>query len=140
MGIIVYLNFKGYCREAMEYYKHVLDGKNMKIMTYGDMPPEEGFILDENTRELVVHGDLEVLGTNIMFSDTLAHQDLTVGNNIHLNISLNDVDKLKSIFKKMKVDGQVITEFGATFWTKAYGYLIDKYGVGWMSIMLRNNR
>ena len=132
MGIIAYLNFNGNCREAMDFYKEAFKGEKLEVMTFGDMPPREGVELDDKTRAMVAHGNLEVLGTSIMFSDMPPGQAMVVGNNIHLNISLGDVDELKSIFDKLKVNAQVITELGATFWTKAYGYLIDKYGVGWM--------
>lgn len=43
MGLIAYLNFNGNCREAMEYYRDTFNGKNLSIMTLGDMPPEAGF-------------------------------------------------------------------------------------------------
>lgn len=79
-----------------------------------------------------MHGYLEVFDAAIMFSDTLPHMDLIFGNNIHLNISLNDLDKLKSVFEKMRVEGKIVVELGETAWSKAYGYMIDKFGIGWM--------
>jgi PhnB protein len=132
MAIIAYLNFNGNCREAMEYYRDTFNGRNLSFMTLGDMPAEAGFDINEENKGLIMHGYLEVFDTAIMFSDTLPHMDLIYGNNIHLNISLNDLEQLKSVFEKMRVEGKIVVELGETSWTKAYGYLIDKFGIGWM--------
>lgn len=132
MGIIAYLNFNGNCREAMEYYRDVFKGRNLSFMTLGDMPTDESFEVNDNNKGLIMHGYLEVFDTALMFSDTLPHLDLIKGNNIHLNISLNNLDELKSVFERMKIEGKVVVELGETSWTKAYGYMMDKYGIGWM--------
>lgn len=132
MSIIAYLNFNGNCREAMEYYRDVLKGKNLSSMTLGDMPSDAGIEINDENRGLIMHGYLEVFDTSIMFSDTLPHMELIRGNNIHLSITLNDLDELKSVFEKMRIDGKVVVELGETSWTRAYGYIIDKFGIGWM--------
>ncbi len=132
MSIIAYLNFNGNCREAMEYYRDVFKGQNLSYMTLGDMPPDAGFEINDDNKGLIMHGYLEVFDTAIMFSDTLPHMELIHGNNIHLNISLNNLDELKAVFERMRVEGKVVVELGETSWTKAYGYMIDKFDIGWM--------
>jgi PhnB protein len=38
-------------------------------MTYGETPPEPGFHLDEETKNLVMHTQLNIRGNTVMFSD-----------------------------------------------------------------------
>ncbi|HVI42144.1 MAG TPA: VOC family protein [Anaerovoracaceae bacterium] len=55
----------------------------------------------------------------------------TAGNNISLVLRSDDVDELKTMFNQLKEDGNVTMELQETFWSKCYGFVIDKFGIGW---------
>ena len=38
---------------------------------------------------------------------------------------------MKSLFHKLKEGGTVGMELQETFWSKCYGSLTDKFGIGW---------
>lgn len=42
-----------------------------------------------------------------------------------------DMDKIKALFNKLKEGGKVGMELQETFWSKCYGSLTDKFGIGW---------
>lgn len=71
------------------------------------------------------------MGGTVMFSDVPNDMPLTVGNNISLTVTSDNAEALKTAFHKLKAGGQVIMDLQKTFWSDLYGYLIDKYGVGW---------
>ncbi|MCR3760453.1 VOC family protein [Clostridium felsineum] len=131
MAIQAYVNFNGNCREAVEFYAKVFRTDKSKIMLYGDMPQREGFKLDDKTKNLVLNAELEVKGSKIMFSDITQGMELVVGNNITLVVTINNIEETKSIFNKLKEEGTVVMELQETFWSKSYGYVIDKFGIGW---------
>jgi Uncharacterized protein conserved in bacteria len=135
MAMQVYINFNGNCREAVEYYSGVFGTEKPKIMLFGDVPPDPGFPLSEETKNLVMHTELNIKGTKVMFSDVPPGRTLVIGNNISLVILGNDSDELKSLFNKLKDGGKVIMELQETFWSKLYGYLTDKYGISWQISM-----
>jgi Uncharacterized protein conserved in bacteria len=135
MAMQVYINFNGNCREAVEYYSGVFGTEKPKIMLFGDVPPDPGFPLSEETKNLVMHTELNIKGTKVMFSDVPPGRPLVIGNNISLVILGNDSDELKSLFNKLKDGGKVIMELQETFWSKLYGYLTDKYGISWQISM-----
>ncbi|KHD35441.1 glyoxalase [Clostridium acetobutylicum] len=131
MAIQAYINFDGNCREAVEFYAEVFETKKPKIMVYGDMPPKEGSKFNEETKNLVLNAALEVKGSTIMFSDIVPGMKLVVGNNISLVVIINDIDELKLIFNRLKEKGTVLMELQETFWSKCYGYVVDKFGIEW---------
>ncbi|GBF33903.1 PhnB protein [Desulfocucumis palustris] len=131
MAVQVYINFKGNCREAVEYYSEVFGTEKPKIMLFGDMPPDPGFPLTEHTKNLVMHTFLNIKGSMVMFSDVPPDMTFVAGNNISLVVSSKDMDEIKSIFDKLKAGGTVGMELQETFWSKCYGFVTDKFGIGW---------
>lgn len=131
MAINAYIYFNGNCREAVEFYAKAFNTQAPHISTFGDTPPNPAFPLTEQAKKLVMHAELSIAGSIVMFSDTFPGNPFTVGNNISLTAMSSDIDELKAFFNNMKEGGTVTMELQETFWTKCYGMLTDKFGIGW---------
>ena len=131
MPVQAYINFNGNCREAVEFYAEVFKTEKPQIMLYGDAPSDEGFPLTEETKNLVMHTTLKIKGSTVMFSDVPPGMPFVAGNNISLIIDSKDMDEIKSMFNKLKAAGTVGMDLQETFWSKCYGFVTDKFGVGW---------
>lgn len=131
MAVDVYINFNGNCREAVEFYAEVFETEKPRIMTLGDAPPNPEFVLPEEAKNLIMHAQLSINGSNVMFSDSLPDSPFVAGNNISLVISSKNLDEIKSFFNKLKEGATIIIDLQETFWSKCYGNLIDKFGIGW---------
>ena len=131
MGIEVYLNFNGNCREAVEFYADAFQTDMQQIMTFKDAPPDPDFPIPEEAKNRIMHTYLNICGNRVMFSDTLPGAPVTIGNNITITVMSNNIDNLKSYFEKLKQGGKVSMEIQETFWSKCYGSLTDKFGVEW---------
>lgn len=131
MGVKTYLNFNGNCREAVEFYAEVFEAEKPKIMLFGDMPSNGETLSNDSIKHLVLHAEVKIDEDVIMFSDTMPGSTFNVGNNINLIFSSREIDEIKAVFHKLKADGKIIMELQETFFSKCYGYLIDKFGVGW---------
>ena len=129
--ILSYVNFQGNCRQAVEFYSEVFGTEKAKFMTFGEMPPDPEFVMPEEAKNLVAHTQLMINETMVMFSDTPPGMPFVQGNNITLIVVSEDMDEIKTLYNKLKVGGKVDMEPGETFWSKAYGSVIDKFGVGW---------
>ena len=68
-------------------------------MLFGDMP-NPNFPIDEITKNLVMHTNLNIKGSIVMFSNVPKDTPFTVGNNISIVFSSNDINELKLIFDK----------------------------------------
>jgi len=134
MSVEAYINFNGNCREAVEYYAEVFGTEKPQLMLYKDAPADEDFPLTEETKDLVMHTSLDIEGSTVMFSDIPPDMPFTVGNNISLVINIKDTAKIRSMFSKLETDGTVGMELQETFWSKLYGFVTDKFGVGWQFI------
>jgi PhnB protein len=130
MAIDVYLTFNGNCREAVEYYAEVFGTEKPQIMNFGDAPKMD-FPVPEEAKNLVLHTHLTIEGSNVMFSDNFPGSPFVAGNNIALTLINKDENRLKTIFNKLKEDGQVQMELQETFWSKCYGMVTDKFGIHW---------
>lgn len=125
MSVNAYLTFRGNCREAVQFYADVFGVEIKEITTYGEhhSAPE--------IKDWIMHAKLVVSGSPIMFSDVPPDRPFSVGNNISLVIMERDEEKLKRWFDKLKEGGEVQMELQETFWSKLYGMVTDKFGIGW---------
>lgn len=131
MALNVYLYFNGNCREAVEFYAKVFKAEKPRIMTYGDAPRNRELPLPEEAKNLVIHAQLNLDGSNVMFSDVYPGSPFVAGNNISITLVKQNIDEVKSIFTLLREGGSVGMELQETFWSKCYGQLTDKYGVHW---------
>jgi len=132
MAIETFINFNGNCRQAVEFYVQVFETENPRIMTFGDTPPDPKFVLPEEARNLIMHAQLTISGSSVMFSDVLPGMSFVEGNNISLVFVSKDMDEIKSLFNKLKEGGKVGMDLQETFWSKCYGNLTDKFGISWL--------
>lgn len=131
MAVGVYINFNGNCREAVVFYAQVFGTEKPQIVTFGDMPPDPEFALPEEAKNLVMHTQLNINGSNVMFSDVPPGMSFIAGNNISLFIVSKNMDEIKFLFNKLKEGGTVGMDLQETFWSKCYGFVTDKFGIGW---------
>lgn len=129
MVVVAYINFKGNCREAVSFYADVFGSEAPVISTYGSQKSD--YPLPEAVKDLVMHAELNIMGSTVMFSDVFDAEHFQVGNNINLTLVSSDADALKNAFHKLEVGGSVGVPLQQTFWSSLYGFVTDKYGVGW---------
>ena len=135
MSVNPYIEFNGNCREAVAFYTQVFGvTEKAQIMTWGEMPADPKYPLPEEDKNLVMHTELILNGSTVMFSDRPASMPILIGNNISLIIMSKDIEEIEMLFNKMKVGGTVAMELQETFWSKSYGFLTDKYGIPWQFI------
>ncbi|MDF2802934.1 MAG: hypothetical protein K0S61_2837 [Anaerocolumna sp.] len=136
MGLNVYLNFRGTCKEAAELYAKAFKTEQPKILLFGDVPAQEDQPpLSDEDKKLVMHTEIHLDGTIIMMSDVPSFMPFVQGNNISLVLNLSNQEQIKAIYEELKVGGNVIMEPSETFFSKYYAYLTDKFGIGWQLSM-----
>lgn len=132
MRIGTYLVFNGRTREAVEFYKEVFNGEVEGMMTFGEGPQNPEYPLPEEAKNLIMHACLKVGEQNIMFSDAFPGQEVSENSN-NITIVLNDItaEEAFALADKLKVNGKAIMEVQETFWSKAYGQIVDQFGINW---------
>ncbi len=134
MAVETHLHFNGNCREAINFYTEVFDLEKPSIMTYEEAPPEVHTSLTEEMKKLVMYANLNIFGSDVMFSDATPDKPVTQGDNIVLSVGINNIEEISSIFNQLKEGGTVLMDLQETFFAKYYGLLIDKFGIPWQLV------
>ena len=130
MKIEPYIIFNGNCREAITFYEKVFNGKITFLMEYKDAPnPPQGF------DNLIMHANLLIDDTMIMFSDTTPDIKTTFGDAVTITVALKDQERIKQIYDVLKNGGKVRIALGKTFYSDLYAMVEDKFGIVWQLII-----
>lgn len=123
-----YLMFNGNCREAMEFYHSVLDGK-LDIMPYGESPM--GANLPDEQKNRVMHSALMSENITLMGSDSGVDDVIKSGDSVVLCLICETPEEIKDLFQKLSEGGNVTRELKEEFFG-TYGELTDKFGFKWI--------
>jgi len=126
MTVNPYLALKGTSRDAIEFYKTVLDARVLFVQTVGESP-----MPDMGPAENIMHCTLGIGDSIIMLSDDPNPQSTVAASNITLAISLDQVDKAKQVFENLSKNGTVTMPMEKTFWAEAFGMVTDQFGIQW---------
>ncbi len=135
MKINPYVNFGNQAEEAFRFYEKALGGKLTEIHRFGSMPPQEGFELSPEQKNLVMHVGLELPdGQMIMASDMIAGMgpERVVGNNISISVHPDSKQDADRIFNALAQGGTITMPLEDQFWGDYFGGLIDRFGINWM--------
>jgi len=124
------LNFNGNCAEAFDLYAKVLRGKDLNVMTFGQMPPGAGQI-SESEKKMVAHARFTVGGDTIMGSDAPGGR-YNKPQGYAVNISVETPEEADRIFAALADGGNVGMPIAETFWAKRFGMVTDRFGTHWM--------
>lgn len=139
LSLIPYIITNGNGQEAVKFYQEALDAQLANFQTYGDLPDNPEFKVPEEMKSLVLHAQLRIENSELMISDNLPNEPYEVGSHLNIAIVLDDKDKAKTIFDRLKEGGEVVLPLEATAWSEAYGQVKDKYGLIWQ-ISVENSK
>lgn len=128
-----YVNFKGNCEEAFNFYKSIFGGEFSYVGRYKDIPGESQH--DPADADKIMHIGLPLGGgTLLMGSDVpKSYEDhFVTGTNITLSVSPENEEEARHIFDALSMGGRVTMPQEKTFWGSLFGMLTDKFGINWM--------
>lgn len=126
----VYLFFSGNCEEAVNFYKHCLDGEITLLKHFKD-GGDEMKVPDEYA-DKVMHAELKAGDIVLVASDGMPNHTPTTGDNIHLSIHCDNAGEQDQLFQRLSEGGKIIMPLNETFWGSRFGMLTDRYGIHWM--------
>ena len=126
-AITPYLNFNGNTAEAMRFYRSILGGE-LTMQTFG----EANMAGTPDQKDMIIHAALKSNSLSLMASDTQPKQPARFGDNIHMNLTGQDNNRLTEIFNRLAQGGKIDMPLAKQFWGDTFGMLTDKFGVHWM--------
>jgi PhnB protein len=133
MEVQPYLVFDGRCEEALEFYKKAIGAKVDRLLRMKDSPePAAPGTLPPGSENKVMHATFHVGETTIMASDGYAKGNPRFEG---FSLSISVATEADRLFNALAEGGQVKMALAKTFFSKKFGMLADKFGVGWMVIV-----
>jgi PhnB protein len=123
----VYVNYKGNCREAFQFYEKHLDGKIIMISTFGDLwdknkiPPDWG--------DKIIHARIEIGNGVLMGADIQSAESMC---SAYITLSIPDEEETDRIYNLLLEGGQIFIKMQKTFFASRFAMLGDKFGTSWM--------
>lgn len=130
-----YINFRGNCEEAFNFYKSVFGGEFPMVSRYKDMPASETAHTGEVDGEKIMHMSLPISKETLLMGSDVGGEwaKYTVdGNNIQISINTDSEEEAKKIFNGLSAGGRVNMALEKTFWGALFGMFTDKFGINWM--------
>jgi len=124
-----YLTFDGNCAEAMRFYQRTLGGK-LDLMTHAQSPMAGQTPAGSENR--IMHARLVLDGRLLMASDSMAGHRYEGMKGFSLSLMYPTVAEAQRVFKALAEGGRVVMPLDKTFWAKAFGMLVDRFGTPWM--------
>jgi PhnB protein len=126
--INAYLNFNGFTKEAMTFYKECLGGelvmqKIAESPMAAQMPSEMG--------NHILHSSLINEGIVLMASDMMGNA-IVNGNSVGLCLNCSSAEEINKFFEALSAGGKITHPLHQSFWGATFGHLTDKFGINWM--------
>jgi PhnB protein len=126
-----YLFFGGNCREAFTRYQEVFGGE-LTLMAMKDAPDQEG--VAPEAADMIIHAAV-VNGDNVLMgSDDPMNTSFGPVQGMMVTVDAADDDDAKRIFEALADGGTVTQELIPTFFSSAFGMLVDRFGTPWMIV------
>ncbi|MBB5193147.1 PhnB protein [Silvimonas terrae] len=130
MQVQPYLTFNGDCEAALAFYSKVLGGEITFMVRYKEAPADQA--VDPAWADKIMHCNFSAGSTQIMAADCPPERALATKSGFTLSLNADSVEQGERMFHGLAEGGQITMPFQATFWTKGFGMLVDRFGTPWM--------
>jgi PhnB protein len=134
MLIQPYLFFDGRCEEALDFYKKTVGAKVEMMMRFKDCPDPQPGMVPPGSENKVMHACMRVGDSQVMASDGHCGGKAQF-EGFSLSLTVKDEAEATRVFTALGEGGQVRMPLGKTFFSKSFGILADRFGIGWMVIV-----
>ena len=129
MQLIPYLSFNGQCEAAFKFYEQCLGGTIVTMMPYVGTPAEDH--VPAPSRNKILHATLMVGGEVLMGSDAPPDR-YEKAQGFSVSLMADKPADAERMFKALSSGGTVQFPLQKTFWSEAFGMLVDRFGIPWM--------
>jgi PhnB protein len=129
MRLEAYLYFNGRTEEALAFYGRTINAQTLSMMRFKDSP--EAATTTPEWQNKIMHATFWIGSSLNVVSDGV-HAEPQVYAGFSLSISVEDAEEAEKIFARLSEGGTVRMPWQATFWTRGFGMVSDKFGIPWM--------
>ena len=123
----IYLNYKGNCREAFQFYEKHLGGKITMMTTFKEQPDPTN--IPPNWENAILHARVEIGGTALMGADIPNAEPMR---SAYLTLRVGSSEEAERLYALLSDGGQIFMKMEQTFFASRFAMLRDKFGTNWM--------
>lgn len=127
MRLNTYLNYRGNCEEAFQFYAQHLGGTLTFLMRHGEQPGTGQVGPEWNGK--VLHAHLELGGTELFGADVPTAEPMR---SAYLSLTLDSIEEAERVYAILSAGGQVYMPMAETFFANRFAMLRDRFGTSWM--------
>lgn len=124
----IHLTFAGECEAAFRYYEQHLGGKIQMLLTFGASPARDEVPPEWHGK--IVHGTIFVGDHELAGADALP-ADYQRPQGFYVLLHVDARAEAERIFAALSDGGDVRMPLQKTFWSPAFGVVVDRFGVPW---------
>ncbi len=123
----IYVNYKGNCADAFQFYEKHLGGKITSMATFRDQP-EPGNI-PMSWEDKILHARMEIGGAVLMGADIPTAEPMR---SAYLTLRFDKAEEAERIYAILSDGGQVFMKMEETPFASRFAMLRDRFGINWM--------
>ena len=127
MRLDVYVNYRGNCEEAFEFYAQQLGGRITGIVRHGDMPGNPAIPAD--WKQKITHARIEIADTVLMGADIPTAEPMR---SAYLTLTVDTEQEAERVYGVLTQGGEVFMKLAKTPFANRFAMLRDKFGASWM--------
>jgi PhnB protein len=126
MKLDIYVNYKGNCEAAFQFYEQHLGGRLTGLVRHRDMPNPGA---RDDWQDKVLHARIEIGGTVLMGADVALAEPMR---SAYLSLRLDSEAEAERIYALLADGGDVFMKMEKTPFANRFAMLRDRFGTSWM--------
>jgi len=122
----VYVNYRGTCEEAFQFYEQHLGGKITGITRHADMPNPN---IPDEWKVKILHSRIEIGTTVLMGADIPAAEPMR---SAYLALTLDTEADAERTYALLADGGEVFMKLAKTPFANRFAMLRDRFGTSWL--------
>ena len=127
MKLDFYINYRGNCKEAFQFYEKHLGGKITMMNTFRDMP--DAAKIPEERKDDILHARIEIGGAVVMGADIPQAEPMR---SAYLTLRVDSAAEAERLYGLLSDGGEIFMKMEQTFFASRFAMLRDKFGTSWM--------
>ena len=126
MRLDVYVNYRGTCEEAFQFYQQHLGGRITMIARHDDQPNPS---IPADWKNKVLHARIEIANAILMGADIPSSEPMRSS---YLTLTCDREDEAERVYALLIDRGEVFMKMEKTPFANRFAMLRDRFGTSWM--------
>ena len=126
MQLDIYVNYRGRCEEAFNFYAQHLGGTISMCVRHGDKP---GAPVGADWHDKVLHSRMDIGGTVLMGADIPQAEPMR---SAYLALTLASEQEAERVYALLIDGGEIFMKMAKTPFANRFAMLRDRFGTSWL--------